>query len=66
MTDKERIEEAHGLWELAVARLSAFAEIGARLGLTDSVFTDMLAAASLKERAAFAIWERISREAVDR
>jgi len=31
-----RIQEAHGLWELAIARLAAFAECGARPALLEA------------------------------
>ncbi len=51
---KDRIEEAHGLWELQVARLAALVEGGVRGSL--------LKAASKDEREAFTNWQRVSRE----
>lgn len=50
----QRIQEAHGLWELQVARLAAFAEIGAPRKL--------MVSASRDERAAFANWQSVSRD----
>ena len=58
MTDRERIEEAHGLWELAVARVAALVEAGAR--------RKMLLEAVAIERTAFARWTRVSAIAVER
>lgn len=52
MTDRERIEEAHGLWEIAVVRLAALAEAGADKGL--------MKAAVLEERIAFGVWRHVS------
>ncbi len=48
------IDEAHGLWELAVTRLAALVE--ARVG------APLLSQASKDERDAFANWKRVSRE----
>lgn len=48
-----RIQEAHGLWELLVARLAAFVESGAR--------PDQIAEASSAERAAFRNWQDVSK-----
>lgn len=49
-----RIEEAHGLWELLVARVAAFVEAGAD--------KRALMAASKEERDAFLNWQRVSKE----
>lgn len=54
MDAKEQIEEAHGLWELAAARLSAFVEC--RASEKD------LALASFQEREAFRHWQDVSRK----
>jgi hypothetical protein len=54
MTPEQRIQEAHGLWELAIARLAAFAECGAKPA--------RIAHASQAERDAFANWQRVSKE----
>jgi len=57
MSPQERIEEAHGLWELAICRLAALAEAGrTREGLKDAIE---------KERQAFEHWRRISVEATE-
>lgn len=52
MNAKERIEEAHGLWELAVVRLAALAEAGAP--------KPSLLKAVKEEREAFAAWAAVS------
>lgn len=57
MSDLEartRIEEAHGLWELRIARVAALVEGGAA--------AELLQRASAEERDAFDNWQRISRE----
>jgi len=54
MDPGRRVEEAHGLWELAIARLAAFVECGAK--------PTQLAKASADERGAFENWQRVSRE----
>lgn len=46
------IEEAHGLWELAVVRLVAFVESGAGEGYINQALRE--------ERAAFKVWSDIS------
>jgi len=54
MQPAQRIQEAHGLWELQVARLAAFAEAGAeRPRITE---------ASKEERDAFHNWQTVSKE----
>lgn len=55
MNARERIEEAHGLWELAIVRLAAFAETSARL--------EVLQAAISAERDAFNHWKLVSSQA---
>jgi hypothetical protein len=54
MTPERRIDEAHGLWELAIARVAALVESGASGAL--------LSQASRDERDAFRNWQRVSRE----
>lgn len=65
MSPEERIEEAHGLWELAVTRVAAIAEV---LSATPRdmvvVPVDLLASAVKLEREAFACWQDVSREAI--
>lgn len=56
MSPTERIEEAHGLWEIDVTRLAALVEAGAS--------RDKLNAAHKEERASYAWWKAVSREAV--
>lgn len=51
MDAREKIEEAHGLWELAIVRLAAFAEA--------RVYAEM-AEAVAEERKAFKNWKRVS------
>lgn len=53
----EVIEEAHGLWELAVVRVSALAEVAAN-DAGDARLTEMLLRACRDERAAFSTWRR--------
>lgn len=57
MNAKERIEEAHGLWELAVVRVALLAEIG----INDT----HMAIAIREERNAFRHWENVSRSALN-
>lgn len=54
MNPEQRIQESHGLWELAIARLAAFVESGAEKAL--------LRQASKDEREAFTNWQRVSKE----
>lgn len=51
---EQRIEEAHGLWELAVVRLAAMAESGASKRLVKN--------AVKAERKTFRNWQRISKK----
>lgn len=53
MDDREKIEEAHGLWEIAVARVSTLAQAGATVG-------EMWDLACRDERATFAHWQAVS------
>ena len=64
MSDQERIEEAHGLWELAVTRVAALAEAMASIGqpVPDALLHDAVS----KEREAFAHWQRISNAVTER
>jgi hypothetical protein len=57
MTDIERIEEAHGIWELAVVRLAAMVEISASGENAEAIRN-----ASTEERRAFGVWRRVSDE----
>ena len=50
----QRIQEAHGLWEMQIARLCGLVE-----GKADRRRLD---AASKDEREAFANWQRVSKE----
>lgn len=61
MTPHERIEEAHGLWELAVQRVAALAEIAVELGRVPVTMHE----AVVEERAAFRRWQDVSRKALE-
>lgn len=50
----QRIQEAHGLWEMQIARLCGLVEGKADRKLLDS--------ASKDEREAFRNWQRVSKE----
>lgn len=54
MNGRERIEEAHGLWELAIVRLAVLAEARAS--------SKLIAEAVKKERKAFEHWQAVSDE----
>lgn len=58
MDDRDKIEEAHGLWELAIVRLATIVEAGlkCKVALPD----EMVAAAVADERAAFKRWQEVS------
>lgn len=56
MSPKERIEEAHGLWELTMVRLAAAVEFGVQHPLLGGLVDE--------ERRAFAHWQAVSAEAV--
>lgn len=63
----QRIQEAHGLWELQVARLAAMTEALSFVRLDDSLDTrgtyrQVLMQASADERAAFQNWQAVSKE----
>lgn len=58
MTPQERIEEVHGLWELAVARVCALAHA---LVERDPVAQSLVDAVN-DERAAFRAWTDVSAE----
>ena len=60
-----RINEAHGLWELAVVRVSAFVEIALLFrkdGLAPTKFYNLVWVAAREEREAYDNWKRVSRE----
>lgn len=52
VNDRERIEEAHGLWELAICRLAALVEGGAK--------RELIRRAVDGERRAFYHWREVS------
>lgn len=56
MTPQEKIEEIHGIWEIAIVRLAALVEGGADEGVIRS--------AVQSERAAFAQWQAVTIDAV--
>lgn len=56
MDAQARIEEAHGLWELAIVRLAAFVEVGAPKEKVDEALA--------QERRAFKVWQAVSDHAV--
>lgn len=63
----QRIQEAHGLWELQVARLAGLTEALSFVRLDESLDTrgtyrQVLIQASIDERAAFQNWQAVSRE----
>jgi len=61
VTPEQRIEEAHGLWELAVARVAAIAEVAVALGFPPALIPS-LADATLRERETFLNWRAVSKE----
>ena len=60
MSPEQRIEEAHGLWELCVVRVAAMAELLSYAEMQ----SPLLLQAVKDERAAFINWQKVSREAV--
>jgi ABC-type microcin C transport system permease subunit YejB len=61
MSPQERIEEAHGLWELAVQRVSAIAEATALIELQPGgPVSQLLAQAVAAERDALEHWRAVS------
>lgn len=62
MNARERIEEAHGLWELAIARVAAFTEIivSTGKGASNALIRDAVVA----ERKAFYHWQEVSKLAL--
>ncbi len=52
MNDREKVEEAHGLWKVALVRLAAFVEAGAP--------EKKIAEALAEERCAFVRWQTVS------
>ena len=64
MDDREKIEEAHGLWELAVVRLAALAElIAIDTSLGTASFHVIFSKAAEDERIARKNWIAVSEEA---
>ncbi len=64
MTDEQKNEEAHGLWELAVARLAAVAETVSKVESRNHEgldFAGVLGEAVAAEREAFKSWQEVSR-----
>lgn len=58
----QRIQEAHGLWELSVARVAALVEVIEAVTIAPSKLLWLLLEASKAERAAFENWQRVSKE----
>ena len=58
MTDREKIEESHGIWELEAIRLSAMCEAKAA--------PKLITQALVRERQAFFSWVEISNRAVEK
>lgn len=58
MTAEQQNEEAHGLWELAVARLAALVEAGAKQQFVTSAVTN--------ERSAFFFWQETLRRILEK
>jgi hypothetical protein len=58
MTDQDKIEESHGLWEMAIVRLAAMAELNAPRNLIDIAVAE--------ERAAFKVWQEASNRATSK
>jgi hypothetical protein len=52
MDSQAKIEESHGLWELAIVRLAAFVEAKAPQSMIDRALAE--------ERAAFKVWQAVS------
>jgi hypothetical protein len=66
LTDVERLEEAHGLWELAVARVAALTEAaiyepeGGGGAVGQGLPVEVLREAVVEERAAFHHWSSLA------
>lgn len=52
MTNQDRIEESHGLWEIAIVRLAAFVEVGAGAVKIQEALAE--------ERSTFKHWRAVS------
>lgn len=61
MTDEQKNEEAHGLWEIAVARLAAVAEVLSAEGVSEDIRPSELRPLVKAERDAFAAWQEVSK-----
>lgn len=57
MEPQDRIEESHGMWELAIVRLATMIEVGAS--------TDKVEEAVRIERHAFAHWSNTSQKSIE-
>lgn len=57
---RRRIDEAHGLWELAVTRVAALLE--AHVSMETGIHGWLLVQASTDERTAFTNWQRVSKD----
>ena len=61
LTQRDRIEEAHGVWELAVARVAAMAEVMSAVNaqaVRDRTTVNM-GCSALMERRAFSDWQKM-------
>lgn len=67
LTQRDRIEEAHGVWELAVARVAAMAEVMSAVNaqaVRDRTTVNMgcsalMDEAMVSERRAFSDWQKM-------
>ena len=61
---EQRIQEAHGLWELQVSRLIGVVEIYVSTSQSreGDLLSDLLRKFSREERVAFENWQRVSKE----
>lgn len=65
--NSQRIQEAHGLWEMQIARLAGLVEALSFVRLDDPLDTrgtyrQVLIQASADERVAFLNWQAVSKE----
>lgn len=64
MKPQERIEEAHGLWELAIVRLAAIAAVISAHKGTSAITAKLLSEAVESEQLALAQWRSVSGTAI--
>lgn len=57
LSDRDRIEESHGMWELAIVRLAALVEAGAN--------KKIISEAVEIERSTFKTWKKATDDAVE-